>query len=156
MALTCSLDLATSASAHEVARSLIATGLFGEQVTAERLVEEGAATTNGTWLRAFAVSPRPSHPIVTDLGFTPTTSVAFQLAKDHAVPKQQDDVVRMTSAVLRRVTGDAVLHRDLEHIWLLRRDELVSVSEEDTWWPAERLALVGLPYQRKSHTFADE
>ena len=159
MAITFSLDIATPAPAVEVARAVHEagrlTGLFDEAVTPERILDEGAATRFGTWIRVVETTPRPYHPVVTDLGFTPTVSVAFQLDKENRIADQQDDVVRLTSGLLGRVPGDAVLHRELETIWLLRRGGELTVSEQGDIWPPQRLAALGLPYRRLTHTFAD-
>lgn len=160
MAITYNLDIATPAPAAEVARVLhdVArlTGLFDETVTPQRVLDEGAATRFGTWIRVTATAPQPWHPVVTDLGFTPTVAVAFRLDKESRIPDQQDDVVRLTSGLLGRIPGDAVLHRELEDIWLLRRGDQVSVSERDDLWPPQRLAALPHPYTRATHTFSDE
>ncbi len=73
--------------------------------------------------------------MITDLGFSPTVSVVFRLDKQGEIADQQDDMIRLISGVLDRVPGDAVLHKDLEQIWLLRRGGDLSVSEQDDLWP---------------------
>ena len=64
MAIEYDLDCATPLSAHDVALRLAETGretgLFDASVTGERLVEEGAVTRLGTWVRA--VTPGPPQP----------------------------------------------------------------------------------------------
>lgn len=62
-------------------------------------------------------------------------------------------MVRLTVGVLDRFPGDAVLHFQLEQLWLLRRSGTLTLSEDDFAWPPERLALVHQPYQRATHTF---
>jgi hypothetical protein len=159
MALTYSLDIATPTPAAEVAGALhetgVLTGLFDDSVTPQRILDEGVATRFGTWLRVVAAAPRPYHPVVTDLGFVPTVQLAFRLSKEDPIAQQQDDVVRLTLGVLGRVPGDAVLHRELETIWLLRRGGDLTISERDDIWPDRRLAILDQPVRRRTHTFAE-
>lgn len=81
--------------------------------------------------------------------------MAFRLDKESRISNQQDDVIRLTSGVLRRIPGDAVLHFQFETIWLLRRDGEVTVSEQEDLWPPHRLAILGQPARRVTHTFAE-
>jgi hypothetical protein len=160
MALTFSLDLATPASTVAVSRALHEAAreaeLFDTSVTPEQLLDKGAVTTTGTWTRVIEASPKPWHPIITDLGFTPTVAVVFRLDKENNIAGQQDDVVRFTSGILTRIAGDAVLHRELETIWLLRRNGEISISEQDDLWPSRRIAALSLPYRRATYAFAEE
>jgi hypothetical protein len=94
--------------------------------------------------------------VITDLGFTPTVSVVLRLDKHDKISEQQDDMIRLTSALLDRVPGDVVLHSSFEHIWLLRRGDELSVREQEDVWPQQRLALLTRPYRRATHTFSGE
>ena len=160
MAISYDLDMATPSPAAEVARELHAVaraaGLLDASVTPELIVDEGAVTGHGTWIRVGEETPRPWNAVITDLGFTPTVSVTFRLGKTHDMPGQQDDMARLVSGLLTRVSGDAVLHRDFEDIWLLRRGGDLSLNESPDLWPAQRLAAVSQPYRRATHTFSDE
>ncbi|MEU5692459.1 SitI3 family protein [Actinosynnema sp. NPDC020468] len=153
MAISYSLEIA--APAADVARVLRAAGSFAPEVTAETLLTAGAATTDGPWVRVVEPTPKPWHPVITDLGFTPTASVALRLDKSEDVPAQQDSVVRLASAVLVALPGDAVLHRELESIWLLRRAGSVTANEDHELLPPQRLAYLGVPYVRETHAFAE-
>lgn len=159
MAISYSLDIATATPATEVAAALREiggfTGLFDESVTPDRILDEGAATRFGTWLRVVQTTPRPNHPIVTDLGINPTVLVVFRLDKDNRIADQQDDVIRLTTGLLSRIPGDAVLHYQLETIWLLRRSGELTINERDDIWPPHRLALLDQPVRRATHTFAE-
>ena len=62
-------------------------------------------------------------------------------------------MVRVTARILDEVTGDAVLHRELETGWLVRKGGVVSLNERDDLWTAERLAAMPEPYQRAPITF---
>ncbi len=160
MAISFSLNLATPSPAAQVARELHdiarAFGLFDASVTPERVLDEGAATVLGTWIRVREAKPRPWNPVVNDLGFTPTVSIAFRLGKRDELDHQQDDMIRMVSRLLDRVPGDAVLHLDFEHIWLLRRGGDLSLNERDDLWPPHRLAALSQRYRRATHTFSEE
>jgi hypothetical protein len=159
MAISYSLDIATSVPATEVARALhgvgIAAHVFSDSVAAKEILDEGATTRLGTWVKVVKAAPRPWHPVITDLGFTPTVSVAFRLDKEGRISDQQDDMIRMTSGLLSEVSGDAVLHQELETIWLLRRDDDVTVSGQEDLWPPPRLAILGPSARRVTHTFAE-
>ncbi|MFJ3706825.1 SitI3 family protein [Streptomyces sp. NPDC090053] len=158
MAIAYNLDMATPSSVGEVAAELkeIAedAGLFLPSPSSDFLMEEGVNTRRGTWVHVMPVRPESWNPVVTDLGFTPTASVVFRLARDVESCDQQDDMIRMVSPLLERVTGDAVLHRDFETIWLLRRSGDLSLNEREDIWPPRRLALMSQPYRRA--TFAME
>ncbi|MBO4255393.1 SitI3 family protein [Streptomyces griseorubiginosus] len=157
MAIEYDLDCATPVSAKEVAARLEEvgreTGLFDASVTGERLVEEGAATRLGTWIRVVTERPpQPWHPVVTAFGFTPTVTVGFRMAKGVEVADQQDDMIRLVAPLLARVEGDVVLHFQFEVVWLLRKDGELSLSEREDIWPPRRLALVAQPHRRQTHS----
>jgi hypothetical protein len=112
MAIEYDLDCATPLSAHDVALRLAETGretgLFDASVTGERLVEEGAVTRLGTWVRAVTPGPpQPWNPVVTAFGFNPTVDVRFRMAKGVEVADQQDDMIRLVAPLLTRMSGDA-------------------------------------------------
>lgn len=94
--------------------------------------------------------------MVSDLGFTPTVSVAFRLGKASEITAQQDDMIRLVSGLLSLFPGDAVLHFEFEVIWLLRRADDLSLNEQDDLWPPRRLALISKPYRRVTYHFAAE
>ncbi|MBA2694518.1 MAG: hypothetical protein H0U62_01390 [Actinobacteria bacterium] len=160
MAISYSLDLATpsptaqvASELHDIARAI---GLFDASVTPERVLDEGVATVLGTWIRVVEAKPRPWNAVVTDLGFTPTVWITFRLSKRDELDHQQDDMNRLVSGLLDRVPGDAVLHLDYEHIWLLRRGGDLSLNERDDLWTPNRLAALSQRYRRATHTFSEE
>jgi hypothetical protein len=158
MALDYDLDLGTTTPAVQVARELrevaVAAGLLGSSVSPELILEEGVTTSHGTWVRVIDANPRPWDAVITDLGFTPTVTVGFRLGRTAFA--SQDEMVQLTSGLLERVPGDAVLHFQYEDIWLLRRDGELSLNERDDLWPPRRLATVRQPCRRATHTFSDE
>ncbi|MDH6134732.1 hypothetical protein P3T37_004136 [Kitasatospora sp. MAA4] len=158
MAISYALDIATATPAIQVARALDtvarAVGLFHASVTPELLVGEGVVTGRGTWIRVGEKTPQPWNPVITDLGFTPRVWVVFRFDKFSDSSGQQDDMVRLVSGLLERVTGDAVLHFDFEVVWLLRRGGELSLNERDDIWPPQRLAAVSLPYRRATYAFS--
>lgn len=161
MSISYSLDMAATEKTVlqvawqmcDVARSL---DLFGASVTPELLVDEGAVTTTGLWLRVGEERSDPRHPVLTDLGFSPNVSVMFELARSSEQSDQQDEMIRLASRLLERVAGDAVLHFQFEVIWLLRRSGEMSLNERDDLWPPRRLAVVSRSYRRTTHVFSDE
>jgi hypothetical protein len=159
MAISYSFALATPVPAADVARELHAAGrllgVLDASATPEDLLA-GAATTLGTWVRVAEAKARSWDPVRNDLGFTPTVAVTARLDTDNDVGAQQDDLVRLVSGLLDRVPGDAVLHREFEDIWLLRRGGEVMVSEQDDLWPARRLAALSQRYRRVTHSFAGD
>ncbi|MFI0155155.1 SitI3 family protein [Streptomyces lydicus] len=162
MAISYSLDIAADKTVVQLAWHLVdvarSAGVFDASVTPEALLEEGAATGSGMWISVGEDRPMPwGHPVTEDLGFTPTASVRFRLdGRRGETSEQQDDMIRLTSGLLGRVAGDAVLHFQFEDIWLLRRGAGLSLSERDDLWPPERLALVPHPYSRATHAFSEE
>lgn len=158
MAISYSLALATPAPVTDVARELHGVGrTLGvlDASTSTDGVLAGVATGLGTWVRVTEAKARPWDPVINDLGFAPTVSVTFRLDTDNEVGFQQDDMVRLVSGLLDRVPGDAVLHRDFEDIWLLRRGVEVTLNEQDDLWPPHRQAALSQRYRRETHTFAD-
>ncbi|PWI17433.1 hypothetical protein DI272_27185 [Streptomyces sp. Act143] len=160
MAISYDLDCATETSTAEVAARLAeigrGIGVFDATVTPELLVDPGANTRHGTWIRvARQGTPHPWHPVVADLGFTPTVSAAFRMAKDTEISDQQDDMLRLVLALLEQIDGDAVLHYQYEAIWLLRKDGELSLSENDDLWRPHRIPFVTRPYRRETHRFED-
>jgi hypothetical protein len=157
MAIDYDLDCATQLSVAEVANLLDGIGkgisVFGASVTPDLLMKPGANARLGTWVRVTEEGPKqPWDPIVAGLGFTPTVSVSFRMAKGVEVSDQQDDMIRLVLRLLDQVGGDLVLHRDFEDIWLLRRNDELTLSEDDDLWRPHRLALVPGPYRRETHT----
>ncbi|MFE2061862.1 SitI3 family protein [Streptomyces sp. NPDC059467] len=163
MAIDYDLDIATSASAVEVAARLAETGrgngVFDASVTVERLTERGvfAVSRLGTSVTVLPQpTPHPWHPIVEGLGFTPTVGVGFRMAKGVDVSDQQDDMIRLVAPLLEKVDGDAVLHFQYEVIWLLRRNGDLSLNERDDLWRPRRLAMVTSPCRRETHSMEPE
>ncbi|MFJ2605658.1 SitI3 family protein [Streptomyces sp. NPDC087425] len=159
MAIEYDLDIATPVSAAVVAARLLEigteNGVFDTSVTVERLMERGefAPARLGTSVGVMAQgTPHPWHPVVEVLGFVPTVSVSFRMAKGVEVFDQQDDMLRLLVPLLERVEGDAVLHQNYEQIWLLRRGGDLSLNGDDDLWRPQRLALVSQPFRRETHT----
>jgi hypothetical protein len=159
MAISYTLDMATSSPAAQVARELHdaarTIGPFDASVTPEQVLDEGAVTGLGTWIRVVEARPQPWNSVITDLGFTPTVLVAFRLDKEGEISDQEDDMIRLVSSLLDRIPGDAVL-TDFDNIWLLRRGGDLSVSEQADLWPPHRLAALSQRYRRATHAFAEE
>lgn len=156
MAISFRVEFATSSSKCDVAAQLDEVGknvgVLPPSSSPESLTGEGTTSRLGTWIRVTEDRPQPWSPVVTELGFTPTVTVVFRLAKGVEVSDQQDDMIRVVSPLLERVAGDAVLHLDLETIWLLRRRGDLSLNERGDLWTPRRLALMSQPYRRETHT----
>lgn len=160
MAISYNLDMAAERTEVQVAHDLCdiagTAGLFDASVTPELVLDDGAVTVRGTWIRVGEEKPRPWHPVITDLGFTPTVWARFRLGRSNDPSDQQDDMIRMVSGLLDRIPGDAVLHFQFEVIWLLRRGSELSLNERDDLWPPHRLAAVSPIDRRATHEFSQE
>ncbi|MGW3178964.1 SitI3 family protein [Kitasatospora sp. NPDC001119] len=160
MAISYSLDLVTTWTTAEVARSLAEAArpmrLFDASASVDTLLGDGALTEHRTWIRVTPCRPTPwGDPRIGGRVFTPTVSVAFRLAKHTDIPGQQDDMTRLTDVLLAQVPGDAVLHLDYEDVWLVRQDGELVLNERSDLWPPNRLAAVPGPYRRRTHEFTD-
>ncbi len=159
MALSYDLDLATSSSPEQVARAVLdvgrPSGLFQGAATPEQLSTDGAVTPLKTWVRVYERTAAPWSPLVTDFGITPTVAVGFGIYKHERIPEQQDDLVRVATGLLDRVTGDAMLS-GMDTIWLIRRDGELILNDRADIWPEHRLATVRLPYRRKALAFSED
>lgn len=157
MAITYSLDMAATVPAsvvgHELSALARAAGLESVEVSDHLL---SLRTPTGMWVQVMAENPPSWNPVVTDLGFHPTVSVGFRLDKVSDIGHQQNDMIRLTSDLLHRVEGDAVLHSQFEQIWLLRRLGELTVSEREDIWPPERLAIVDHPFRRITREFSEQ
>ncbi|MCF3961070.1 SitI3 family protein [Streptomyces fuscigenes] len=160
MAISYDFEIAAAVPARQVAevldRALRDAGLLDAPVAPQDWVEEGGVTGRGTAVQVFEEHPQPWHPVVTDLGITPTVSVSFRLDKFGDVGEQQDDMVVAVDALLGAVPGDALLEYQSETIWLLRRGGDLALSEDDELWPRRRLALLHRPYRRATHSFSED
>ncbi len=160
MAISYDLEYATESAAGEVAALLAETGkdigVFDAAVSVELLVGSGVNTWHGTWIRVAQMrTPQAWHPVVADLGFTPTVSAVFRMAKGVEVSDQQDDMLRLVLPLLEQIDGDAVLHCQYESIWLLRKNGELSLSENDDLWRPHRIPFVTQPYRRETRIFED-
>jgi len=156
MAINYWLHLGTPMAVADVADELqdFARTLSDKPVTPELLLGEGMATRLGTWIRVSDTSLPPWSSVSEDLGFAPTVTVSFRQHKLTDMPAQTDDMIRLTSDLLDRVPGDAVLHFDFEYIMLLRRDSELSLNARTDMWSPDRLAMVHQPYQRATYAFS--
>jgi hypothetical protein len=158
MSILYSLEVATSATADEVAARLhtiaVRAGIVGPGVTPPALLADGAVTRTGLWVRTVRSDPRPYNPMITELGIVQTVGVACRPDGHHDVPLQLSEMVWLSLALLAEVGGDAALHREYEAIWLVRRDGVLTVSDDDDIWPADRLAMVPRPYTRAPLSFS--
>jgi hypothetical protein len=151
LALAVSISTAQVASeVHDVAAEL---GLFEESVTTEQIMDDGVLIRRRQWMRVLTDNPRPWDQVIVELGFTPTVRVAFRQNKSTDTVEQTDDIVRLTSGLLDRVQGDAVLHFDYEYIQLVRRNGELILNDDDVWSP-EGLAAVHQPYRREHLAFS--
>jgi hypothetical protein len=160
MAISYSLHMAAPASpaavAHALARLAQDAGLFGSTATAQLVLEEGVATTHGTWIRVIDADPQPWDSVRRDFGFTPAVLAIFRFKKS-APDQQDDDMIHLVSGLLDRFpSSDAILHFDYEEVWLLHRGAELTLSEDDELWPSHRLAMLTRPYRRTTHHFSME
>ncbi|MFI6490643.1 SitI3 family protein [Streptomyces sp. NPDC050564] len=157
MAFSYTLDIATSTPAIVVAEKLIHAAtdaqLLRSPLSPEDLLDEGAVTVHGTWLRVIEEEdePDPDDPLIKNLGITSSTTVIFRYKKSVYAQEQDDDVVLLTSRLLEQVPGDAVLHLDYETAKLVRHAEKTSLSDDTELWTPHRLALISQDYDRTTY-----
>ena len=151
MAIEFTFEISTPLSAAEVAATLTSTAqgfeLLEHQVTPQQVLV-GVVAGTGTWIRVREQKPEPWQTIPAALGFSPTVAVRFRLDKGTDIPHQQDTIIRLTAALLGDIPGDAVLHREMETAWLLRKGDDITLNERDDLWTVERLAMIPPPYRR--------
>ncbi|WP_068279915.1 SitI3 family protein [Aldersonia kunmingensis] len=161
MAISYSFDIATLASAAEVARELLSiaqsSALFDAEVTAETLLDSGAKTVHGTWIRVTPATPLNWDRTGESLGFTPTVWIVFRFGRESDNSEQSADKLRIVSGLLDRISGDAVLYfgDGDENIWLVRRNDELTLNELDDIWRPERLALITQPYSRETQHWTE-
>lgn len=161
MAISYSLELVTPWAPAHVARKIVdlaqSMRMFAAPTTVDKLLEDGALTAYGTWVRVTPRQPVPwGDPQIGGRVFTPTVSIDFRLGKDTDISAQQDDMTRLAYALLVQVPGDAVLHLDYEDVWMVRQDGRLTLSESSDLWPPKRLAAVSGPCRRQTHEFLHE
>lgn len=144
-------------TAEELARA--GSTIFDPTVTniAQSLINSGVDSQQGLWARVLVPSLPPwGHPVVTDLGFTPTARVAYRLDKSQDLRHQTDTMIQLTGALLANLPGDAALTWELEVVWLLRKDHELALNERDDIWTPRRLDLIPIPYRRATYSFSDK
>jgi len=157
VAFSYSLELGTGDPPSQVAAVLLSagqdSGLLDSTVTVEDVLG-GCDTKRDTRIIVLdGTSQFPWDEVAESFGFPARVRVAFRLGRAVEYRLQDDDVIRLVTAVLDRVPGDAVLHYQQEMVWLLRRGGELEVSERSDIWPPERLALLTPPYRRVTHHF---
>ncbi|WP_406444076.1 SitI3 family protein [Streptomyces sp. NBC_01613] len=157
MAFSYTLDIATPMSTLDVADKLVQTAtdahLLQSPTASEVLLDEGAVTVHGTWLRVIEEDeePDPDDPLIKNLGIAASTTVIFRYKKNVYAQEQDDDVVLLASRLLEKVPGDAVLHIDYESAKLVRRAGKTSLSEDTELWTPGRLTLISQEYDRTTY-----
>jgi hypothetical protein len=158
MAISYTLVLDTTESARHVAEVVRDVGQVLGMLNSSTTVEDvlaGCVTARRTWIRVVdGTSSLPWDVVEESFGFPSRVDVVFRQDKFQDGFLQENDMIRLVSGLFERIPGDAVLHLDLELVWLLRRGGELEVSARDDIWPAERLALLNPPYRRVTHHFA--
>lgn len=142
--------------AEELARLISDDSGVGDGSIDQQILDPGFQTMQGLWIRVIPGSPPAWHPVVTDLGITPTARAAYRIDKFEDSERQTERVIGLTAALLDAVAGDAALTRDLEQVWLLRKGGVLYLNERDDLWTPSRISLVSSPYQRLTYTFSNE
>jgi len=156
MAIEYSLNISTTQSAEDIARSLRAAALEMDLIpssTTDADILNGTVTATETWIRVSEQRPNPFNPVVTDFDFSPTVVVWFRMGKETSISLQQDKMIRLVTALLALDESDAILHREYEDIWLLRKNGELTLSNSSDSWTPSRLTSVTTPYERVTHIF---
>jgi hypothetical protein len=154
MAISHTLLFAAAQPINEVAVVLLhdgqEQGIFSSDAPLDHLTDDVLPAQSGCLVRVSEVRRIPGYPpdpILDDLNIAATTSILFRLDGSAPDTQQHDDMVRLTLAVLRRFSGDAVLEYQFELIRLLRRNGHLQLGEDQTFWTATRLEQVTEPYE---------
>jgi hypothetical protein len=91
------------------------------------------------WWRAGTLDTRAVDLVQIRFGFVPTTWIHFRIGPGDVDP-QLDQMAAIVAAALTATSGGAILHADFEEIWLLRRDDELVLSDDDSRWPPARRA----------------
>ncbi|MFE9328505.1 SitI3 family protein [Nocardia sp. NPDC052278] len=160
MAIEYTLDLAATATPTQVAEALMSSApkgqLFDPGVTIDRVLSGVVTTVRGLWIGVGQQHSLETEILTSGFRFTPTLWTHFRFEKFKDFPDQTDDMITLTSAVLTRIPGDAVLHCQGDTIWLVRHDGEIFVNESEELWPSSRLVLLSRPYRRQNYMWDDE
>jgi hypothetical protein len=86
-----------------------------------------------------------------ELGIDPNVSVQLTLRKSGDSPLAMTNMLRGVLAVLRKVSGDAVLVALGGQVFLLRKEGKLLLDKATTGlWTQERLELVGMPHELRN------
>jgi hypothetical protein len=163
MSLSYTLFLTTEAGSPEHVR---------EEIRA-LAVERGLAAANGTHSapddvvlasgQLVSVRRIERHLGTThdDFGIDPALDVDFYVNQraepgdlDALLAQQEAEMVTIALALLDRLPGDAVLHREYDQVFLVRRDGRLVLSDDPDVWMDDLLPLVTQPYQRAALQFS--
>lgn len=164
MAIGYTLEIDTFWSADAVAAEVLvlgqAAGIFSSSDAVDGLLA-GVGSRLGTWIRVVPEKEKSEpwaswDPVASTFRLRPTVSISFRLGKSDDLVSQDDDVIRLVAKLLERVPGDLILWMpESDSVWLLRRGNELTLSEQDDLWPPHRLDMITQPYRRAALTFDD-
>jgi hypothetical protein len=159
MAINCTMHLATPVLAADIATSIhgdaVAAGLLAADAPLDALSGgDGVLLRSGVWVLVRSAEPHPQDPVVADLGVPTNVVVHFRQDKFADPGLQVDEILWVAITVLTHASGDAVLQRDYEQIWLWRVGPRLILADDPVWTP-DRLARVPLPHERAPLAFPD-
>jgi len=154
MAIEHVLYLATTQELSEIAAAVVAGGQRGGQFSiganAEALTGEGVVSSAGSWLRVYAIRQGPDlppHPVSSELGIPVNAGIVFRIDPSPGSRAQLNEMLAISFQLLQKISTDAVLAYELELVVLLRRKRELFLGRDDTFWTAERLALITDAYE---------
>jgi hypothetical protein len=93
-------------------------------------------------------------PFVADFGMVRAATVDYTFDSTHeGFERQDDELLRLTFALLAALPGDAVLHYEYSVVYLARLGGRLLLSDADDVWTPEDLVHVPEPYQRSRLAF---
>lgn len=141
--------------ARELQAVAVAAGLLTDQVRPEALSETAVTLDSGLTVDVSPAMPPGPDQFTADFGIERAAQVGLQVDATQAFAPQVGDLLVLTTGLLERLAGDAVLHFEYDVVWLLRQDGRLYLSDNDELWRPERLGLVRQPYQRAPLAFSD-
>jgi hypothetical protein len=160
VSITFKLELGPPVAPDAVVAVLVAVGDGGGDADGDgdgaRVVEAHAGTSGslrgGGWFDVDAAEDDPPDPEERRFGFAPAVEVYIGLRKFGDLEAQTTDVLRLALGVLAGVPGDALLHREHDEVWLLRRRGRLTVNA-GLWTPAQLGLLRSHPHESGSLAF---
>jgi len=128
-------------------------GILADVVEAPDPVDATLTLTSGLWVSVSVPFVSGPDPFVADFGMERAATVDFGIDGSRDPGPEFEQLLQLAFALLARVPGDAVLHYAYAEVWLARHAGQLTLNEDATIWPPDRLAQVPVPYTQAPLSF---